>query len=312
MPQHPHIGFKFDYNLLAKILAMFVLLEGGVIAVNARRVVLEGIGGIRASYVQLAGIQLLVLGLIALIVLILPNIYYKGKKLVSLVIGQIPTLVALVIIVEALAVAYFATPLHITDVGHVRIFWMAGFAAQLFFIGTTLLSSRVLAGKENLGLNIIAAMVLIISSIGVLVVGIAARAVIEGFGSFGETMVFIGGIRLLLVPAVMMFLLFLGDRKFLSGEVFGLTLSTLGIVVFSVITSIEGLIVVSYAANTTVQELGLLSERTILLFGLVIAFLGMAIPATIFSKVKSNKKVQDLAKYSVVFLVLLFPFALFV
>ncbi|WP_019176626.1 hypothetical protein [Methanomassiliicoccus luminyensis] len=311
MTQLPSIKMKFDYGLLAKILSLVIVIEGAFLAVNAHSVKLEGIGGIREFYIMLAGVQLLVLGSIALIFLVLPARLYEGKKLVSTFINLVPMLVALAIILEALVVAYYSTSITIVDVGHVRSFGMAGVAAQLFFIGAGLLSTRVLVGKENLGLTIITVVALAIGAIGVFVIGIAARTSIADFGGLTESTMSIGGAMLLAASVAMLLLLYLGDRRFLLKEVFGFSLSTLGILAIGAVVSIGGLAIVSYGAEMAIQGIGALPERTMLLFGLALAFLGLAVPATMFSRIRSNKKTGDVAMYAVVFLLLLFPFALF-
>lgn len=312
MTQLPSIKLKFDYGLLAKVLALVLVVEGAVLFANAASVSLDGMGGIRKFYIQLAGIQLLILGLVALVALVLPIKFYGDMKPVSKMIGLIPSLVALVAIFEALVVVCYSTGIQITDLGHVRSFGMGTFGAQLFFIGGALLSARILAGKENLGLTVIMAVTLAIGSIGAFFIGVAALTNIEGVGTIEESTVSAIGAFLLAMSVAIMILLYLGDRKFLSKEVFGFTLSTLGIVASSIAASIAGMVILSYAAWGTVQGIGHVPERDIMLFGLSLAYLGMAIPATMFYRVKSNKSVRDLAMYSAVFLLLLFPFALFV
>lgn len=311
MTQLPSIKMKFDYGLLAIILALVIIIEGAILATSADGALkLENVGLIMQSTVQLGGIQLLVLGLMALIALVLPHFLFKDNKIISKVLGLIPALVALMVIIEALALAYYAAPTSMAGIdygSHV----LAVSSAQLFFVGAALLSSRMLRGRENLGLTIITFTTLVLGSIGVFIIGIAAMTTIVGMGMIMGSTVLLAGLQLLVTSMVLLLLLFLGDRKFLLREFFGVTLSTLGIMFLGLIVSIEGLVLVSYSAQITVAGIGVMMERTMLLFGLIVAFLGLAIPVMVFSRVKPNRKVGDVAMYAVVFLLLLFPFALF-
>jgi hypothetical protein len=316
---------KFDYSLLSVILAAMVIAEGAALTVGARQIdLIESMGtGLYAITVILVGMQLMLLGVVALFAMILNGDFLRNlsrvkrlrntlfsdrPKLVTLM-EWVPAVVGAIVVVQAFVVAYVASPMTIQGIGGIRGFWLAGFGAQLFILGMGMTALCVLRERMDLRTMIRSSVFLLIATAGLFVFGIADTAYVAGIGGIRESTVEIMGLQLFAVALSGLLLICLNGRSILGRKIKGRKLGTLGIIAISVVLCIQGMVVVSIGANFSIGTLGGL-ERTMVVGGIALALLSLLIPVSFYFMERKDTPVQSLAHSISLFLVFMLPFSL--
>ncbi len=185
-----YLGFRY----ISFALAVIAMLEGAAIAAGARGVVLSDASGtgLDQGTVMLLGLQLLVLGAVALLAISVSYGLFKLDKRLSkvldlhdkmpLIFSWLPAVVGAIIAIEGIAVAFMAAPMNVEGIGGVRSMWLAGFAAQLFFLGAGLITLHLFRERESFHLMVRKGLFLVIASGGLVIIGLARQANIEGMG----------------------------------------------------------------------------------------------------------------------------------
>jgi hypothetical protein len=316
---------KLSYSLLSVALAAIIMLEGAVIAVMARRIdLLENWGtGLFQGTVALVGVQLLVLGLLALFCVVVNGEYLSGVNTVQKVRGILfrdrswlfpvftwaPAVIGAVAAAEGLVFSYYASPMVVSGMGSASAMWPAVFGAQLFLLGLMLTAVRLFDGRMDLPVLVRTVVLGLLASFGVLVYGLADRASIAGIGGIQEGTVEILGIQMAVIVIAAIALMFLGDRFFLERKIFGRKIGTLGIIALSMVLCFEGMVVASVAAPFTLDSIGGMLERTMLVAGVGLAVLAMIVPASFYFLEKKDMDVRKLAYASTLFLFFMLPFS---
>jgi hypothetical protein len=316
----------FDYSILSVLLSIVTMVEGAAIIVLARPIeILDGQGTeLSQSTVMLVGLQLLILGTIVLTASILngdllrenptvkkvrSTIFRDRGKLVSMM-RWLPGAIGVVMIIEAFMVAYFASPMVVQDIGGMRGMWLAGFAAQLFFVGMGLVVLTFRRGHVDMQTTIRGSMFLLIASAGLFVYGIADTTLITGNGEISESTVELIGIQLFALAFVALVLICINGRFFLGKMVKGRQIGKLGIISLSVVLCLEGMVIIGLASNLTIGSVGSVPESSMILAGLCIAIASLVALAPYYLMEHKDRAVRSLARSVSLFLFFLLPFSL--
>ncbi|MBI0583271.1 MAG: hypothetical protein ISF22_03485 [Methanomassiliicoccus sp.] len=317
---------RIDPPLLSVALAALIMLQGAAIVAVARQIdMIEKWGtGLFQSTVALIGAQLLVLGLVAILAIVMSGDFLSNfsavRKVRSLVLKDrawlyrplswVPAAVGAVVMIEAMVVAYYSSPMVIHDLGGVRGMFPALFAAQLFLLGSGLVFFRLFEDRLDLPTASRSSIFLLFASAGVLVYGLADKANITGIGGVQESTFELAGLQLLILSLAAIALIYLDDRYFLAKRLFGWKIGTLGILAIAMVICFQGMVVASIAAPFRVDSIGGMVERTMLLAGLAMAILAMLVPGTYYFLEPKDKAIRKLAHTSCLFLVFMLPFAI--
>jgi hypothetical protein len=316
---------KFDYSLLSVILTAVIIAEGAAFAIGARQIdLIESRGtGLYADTVVLVGLQLMLLGLVALFAMImngdflrnlsgfkrLRNSLFRDRPKLAILMEWVPAVIGSIVVVESFVVAYVASPMTIEGIGGVRGFWLAGFAAQLFILGMGMAALCIMREEMDLRTMIRGSVFLLIASAGLFVYGIADSAYIAGIGGIRESTVELMGLQLFAVALSGLLLICFNGRSILARKIKGRQLGTLGIIAMSVVLCIEGMVIASIGAEFSIGTLGGL-ERTMVIGGIALALLSLLIPVSFYFMERKDKPVQSLAHSISLFLVFMLPFSL--
>jgi len=311
---------KIRFKHLSLSLAAIVLIEGLAIAALAKGVSIEGIGGVRQGTVMLFGLGLFLLGLVALLSVAASEKMFKLDKLLSKLINlhrMIPKLLAWMpaavggaVLIIGLAVALVAAPMTIQGVGGVRSFWLAGLGAELFLMGTGLVTLRLFKKRESLPLLIRKSLFLLLGTIGVFIIGIAARSSIEGIGGMRASTMELAGAQLTALAFLGILIMYMDGRFIFGRKLLGHRLGSMAELGVATIIGLEGLVVASLSAKANIAGVGVLDEIVMLLGGLLIAILALLIPASYYLLEKRDADTRRLATSACLFLVFLLPFSL--
>lgn len=311
---------KIRFKHLSLALAVMVLIEGLAIAALAKGVNIEGIGGVMPGTVMLFGVGLFLLGLVALISVATSEKLFKLDQLLSRIIdlheivpkllSWMSAIVGMVVLVGGLAVTFIAAPMTIQGIGGVRSFWLAGLGAELFVLGAGLVTLRLFKGRESIPLLIRKSLFLLLATVGVFIIGIAARTNIEGIGGIMASTVELAGAQLTVLALLGVLIMYMDGRYIFGKKVLGHRLGAMAELGVATLIGLEGLILASLAAQTTIIGIGTLSESTMLLAGMVLAILALLIPASYYLMEKRDVDTKRLATSACLFLVFLLPFSL--
>ncbi|MDW5562329.1 MAG: hypothetical protein SA339_03810 [Methanomassiliicoccus sp.] len=317
--------FKLNYNLLSLVLAAVIMLEGIIIAVTAKQVdMIESMGaGLSQGTVALIGLQLFAIGLLAFLCMVANGEYLNKIDVVSRLRGKlfrdraflfpvfalVPLVIGGLVAVEGLVAAYYASPMVVRGTGDVRTMWPAVFGAQLFLVGIGLIVARLFEGRLDLPVLVRASVLALFASFGVFMYGLAAKASVTGIGAIqGSTVEFLG-IQMAAVAIAALALMRLGDRAVLGRRFFGWKIGTLGIIALSMVLCLEGMVLASVAAPFSLDSVGGMQERTMLLTGIGLAILAMVVPASYFLLEKKDLNLRKLGYAATLFLCFLLPFS---
>jgi hypothetical protein len=318
--------FKLNYHMLSMALAAIIMLEGLIIAVMARRIdLIENWGtGLFQSTVALAGVQLFLLGFLVFLCMVinseilikvdaicrLRNVLFRDRGFLYPVLTAIPIIIGAAVAVEGIVVAYYASPMVVSGIGGVRGMWLAAFGAQLFFLGSALVTVRLFDGRIDRPALVRSAVLLLFASFGVLVYGLADRATITDFGVLSEGTVELIGAQMAVIALAAIALMWLDGRSFLRRKFLGWEIGTLGVIGLSIVLCFEGLVIASVAAPFTIRSMGNISGWVMLLAGVVLAVLAMIVPATYYLMEKRDRHLMKLGYASMLFLIFMLPFAI--
>ena len=206
---------KLNSSLLSVVLAVVIMLEGVVIAAMARQVdyVKNWGTGLYQSTVALIGVQLLVLGILVLLCVIVNGEFLGKMGVVSKVRSKLfrdrawlfpvftwaPVMIGVIVAIEGLVAAYYASPMKVSGLGDITGMWLAAFGAQLFFVGSALTAVRLFDHRLDTPTLVRTTVLLLFVSFGVLIYGLAAKASITGIGGVKEGTVELLGLQMELV-----------------------------------------------------------------------------------------------------------------
>lgn len=317
---------KFDYNLLSVALVALVIIEGAALVIGARQInYIESRGtGLYQTTVMLIGLQLLLLGVVALTALLLngavlkshpaikslrSKIFSDRAKLVT-IMHWVPAVIGVVVIVEAFVAAYVASPMEIEGIGGVRGIWMALFGAQLFLLGMGMVYLCAMGTRMDLRYTIRGLAFLLIASAGLFIYGIADTAYIVSIGGVRESTVEILGLQLLALAVAALMLMVFNGRSFLGKKISKRQVGKLGVISISVVLCVQGMIITALASNFSIDSIGGMVERTMVIAGISLAMFSLLVPVTYYFMERRDKPMQSLAHSITLFLVFLLPFSL--
>ncbi len=318
----PAFVSKIGSKHLSLALAAVLLAEGLEIAIGARRVTIDGFTGFTQGTVMMAGLGLLLLGLIAFLSVSITERMFKMDRvfaklvnvhaIVPKLLSWASALVGAVVLTIGIAVALIAAPLTIAGTVKMDSYWLAALGAELFLVGAGLLTLRLLMKRDS-GAPLIRDMLfLAISSAGVFIIGIAASARMEGVGGIRASNIELLGAQLTVTALVGVTVMLLNGRSLLGRRLFGYRLGPLLEVGVATALGLEGLVLAGLSAKMTLTGVGTLDGTVMLLGGLALAVVALLIPATYYAMERRDMITRKLATSCCLFLVFLFPFSLLV
>jgi hypothetical protein len=310
------LKIKVSFSTASMVLAAIILLEGMAIAANARQInsIQSLNNGLFQSTVALAGVQLLVLGLVAFLAFALPKYVFKdnGNAKLNKLLSWLPLLAGIVVLAEGIVVVLYASRMDISGIGFIRGMWAAGFGAQLFVLSVGLVLFKMFSERESVKVLLRLALFVTLGAIGLFVVGVAGETFITGIGLIHTQTLRIAGFQLLALSMVGIVLMYMEGWAFMRKKMFGHRLGALSVIAVAVLICLEGLILAGFAAPFSVDGIGNMMERTMMIAGLVLAILGLLVPATYYFFEEGDYEVKRIASNACLFLIFILPFALLI
>ena len=259
-------------EIVPLIAGLVILAEGSFIYSFAGPAVIDGIGGILKSTVQLGGLQLWIIGVVTVTcsILLLYNIFNRYKTgLIRKVLRIVLVAAGLVVIVEGVVLAFMGGKTTITGYGTIEAYTVAAFAAQLFFLGVSITIPAML-GNVGWRTLLIYGSGAGIASAGLVVIGVAAPTIIEGIGGVLAQTVEIAGIQLLILGlAIVVLSLVMNLTNKLR-----MPLSIMRYIIV-LLVAIEGLVLIAFATPIDIQGIGGITARTLILSGFGLTLIGL-------------------------------------
>jgi hypothetical protein len=298
---------------LCKIIPIYagliIIAEGSFIFSVAGPAVIDGLGGIMKSTVQLGGLQLLFIGLITLAssIYILYFLSERGRiGLLRRVLRFVVASTGLVVAVEGVVLAFMAGKTTIDGFGTSEVYIVAGFAAQLFFLGMAIMIPAILQKKE-IGLRklLVYGGGTAVSSAGLIIIGDATFTIIQGIGGILTQQIELAGEQLFFLGLAIVVLSLLLDLT----NKFRLPLTTLRYLATFMVT-VEGLVLIAFATPINIEGIGWIASRVIILSGFGLAMIGLfTLFATGLKTQKLPPRLRKMTMGSVIMLALLLPVA---
>jgi hypothetical protein len=267
---------------MGSLIAALLMAEGLIATGIASNVRIEGIGTVLERTVQLAGLQLFLLGTSSFIlwtVVYDPSICSRIKKILS---ERLTFLIAItlgaIVAIEGVVAAMMAAPVVFDEVGGVRKLFVVAGCVQLFILGLAVpvlwkLRQRPMAKKFLPELICPLALVLLASE-GVAAIGLAAIVQIDGIGGVMERTFLLAGWQLLIL-SMMSLVVFLVKDGNLNGSWIKRTASFIPVIVLGTI-GLEGVIATMLSANIMIDGIGSVREQYVLFGGLQMGILAIA------------------------------------
>ncbi len=307
-------------KILGFVAGAIIAAEGVLITAYAAPVTVNGIGGIMGQTVLIAGIQLLILG-----ILISGAWFLRDKEFrlgrISRIVGRFLPIAGIIlgcaVALEGAVVAVNAGATVWGGIGGIMESTVALAGAQLFCFGLFATSLWFLKedeeAKASLSKLVGIVAVIGISAEGLLVMGLASPAVVDGIGGITQPTVFNAGVSLFILGLIALGGWMLREKDFSFLRKYGILerLPSYLILGASFAVTIEALFVMNQAAFTVIQSIGGIMESTIMLGGvqlLVFAALQPLILGVPF--VAEDKREARTALLALLFLMLLVPAAM--
>jgi hypothetical protein len=268
-------------DVMGSLIAALLMAEGLIATGIASNVRIEGIGTVLERTVQLAGLQLFLLGTSSFIlwtVVYDPSICSRIKKILS---ERLTFLIAItlgaIVAIEGVVAAMMAAPVVFDEVGGVRKLFVVAGCVQLFILGLAVpvlwkLRQRPMAKKFLPELICPLALVLLASE-GVAAIGLAAIVQIDGIGGVMERTFLLAGWQLLIL-SMMSLVVFLVKDGNLNGSWIKRTASFIPVIVLGTI-GLEGVIATMLSANIMIDGIGSVREQYVLFGGLQMGILAI-------------------------------------
>jgi len=311
------LGWKIAGLLFGAVLSV----EGLFISIFLGPIQIKGLGEFSRYTVILAGVQLLILGLLILLSWILreKGIRLKGDGILGKRSFDLIMFIAgIVVVAEGFAIVVLAGPGIVSGIGGVMEQTVVLFGAQLFMLGLLALLTWIMRDKKfrsGWTLGYLAGMAMAIE--GLISVGVAAPTTIEGMSVISASTVALVGAQLFIIGLLVVLIWMLKDNGVLLKKrlVEKWKLFDYALLITGVVVAIEGLMVIALAGQTVIQDIGVILKYTATLFGLQLFGLGiMAITSLAMGKGKMTgapDRFKQLAFLCVLFLLLMLPPAYF-
>ncbi|MBN1109973.1 MAG: hypothetical protein JXA45_04350 [Methanomassiliicoccales archaeon] len=302
-------------DLLGSLAAVLLVLEGLTAMGIAGRTVIEDFGGIGGGTFYLAGIQLLLLGLLLFIMWTLPPrlSFSRLGRLLSdrwswVIVMTLGTLAAL----EALVASTLAGRMVIADIGSISKIYVVVGCSQLFVLGLAApllwkLRNASLDRRALLDLLNVTAMT-VLAFEGVFAIGLAAQTHIDGLGIIRERTFLLAGAQLLVLSLLGLSAFFV-QGNLLLGRLGNRAFSSLPVAVLTLI-GLEGLAVTLLASNMNISDFGGIRERYVLLGGVQMVLLSTTALLLWVRSRRIPPRCMKVAISAAIFLVLMIPIAI--
>ena len=280
---------KWGRQIIIILIALIIAGEGTFLMLNAGDANIEGFMDVNAGSVFLAGSIHIILGLLLIFSLLYESFkpYGEAEKDDLKVWGPgfIQYIVGLVLTFEGLVLLFNAGPAELEGFSHLRLHIVVILSTQLVLLGlvVTLLNSKSKMVSQRNWLSSISlfAFSFLILTEGLMLAGLAGDSYIDNFSSVRESYVFLAGIQLAILGAMILVpvltsdqILRIRDRK-ISMERY----STWIILLVGAMLALEGIIVVVLSDAVNIEGFSSIREQYVVVFGaqLVIVGLGMII-----------------------------------
>lgn len=191
-------------GLTPLIMGAIVVVEGLVLVAYASPVILDGVGGIRAAWMILAGMQLFLMGGVTVMMW-----YWRDMSRAEASLTRIgEPIMSWIIASQGLFIMGIAAPTYIDGIGGILEQTVAIAGAQLFLLAIITLILRFLGGKEILTKMVLGVRLSefltylawgIIAIEGIVIMALSANIDIDGFGGISGIYVALAGAQLSLL-----------------------------------------------------------------------------------------------------------------
>lgn len=274
------------------------------------------VGGMLERTVDIAGVQLVLLGTVLTIYWIMKDHKIFGRSISdSRPFSFISLLAGLIVTLEGLIVLAYTSNVTLDGVGTIRFPWMALAGSQLFILGGLSVLSwywrdveRCRAGITQIAGPIIS---MIIMAEGLFIMAIAEPMRIDGIGGVLDRTVAAAGAQLIFLGAVMLGSRILEGKGFFVRKIMGFRISEAIAYLAAALVAVEGLILIIFAADIYITGFGGISSKYIVIAGLQLFALAIAyLVFWVWRYEELGLKQRQLATSGIMFLSLLLPLAL--
>ena len=273
---------------------IIVLIEGLFAVYIAKPTKIASIGGITQTTFLLAGVQLMVLGLVMIIVWVL----YKNKRMEGSLGKLVPIvmiLASLIMVAEGIAAAFLSSDMMIVNVQGVSKKFVALGGAQLFIIGMVQLSLWIRRDKgqrnwlfEWVGI----VLTIMILGEGLLVMGIAGNTTVIGIGTILSRTVFLAGLQLFIISGVLLGMQLFREKNILANRL-GHKRMNIIFALLALAIALEALVVAYFTEPTTIKYVGSIKDGFGKMFISLVAAQLFALALLVFSSWKLTEAKMD-------------------
>lgn len=303
-------------TIMGLFTGIVLISEGLFILGVSAPIHVESIGGMLEGTMDMAGAQLVILGALLTVYWMMKDRKIFGRSISdNRLFSFISLLAGVIVALEGLITLAYTSNIELEGVGNIRFPWMALAGSQLFILGGISVlgwywrdMDRSRASVTRIAGPVIA---IIVMAEGLFIMAIAELTRIEGIGGVLGRTVAIAGAQLTLLGGAMIGTRIVKGKGIFAREVMGFQLSEIIAYLAGAIVALEGLVIVTLAADIYITGFGGISGRYIAIAGLqlfALAFLYLIFWVWHYRELPSRQK--RLAIGGIMFLALMLPLAL--
>lgn len=242
--------FKYWLKLIGLFIGVLLIIEGAICIVYLAKIDL--IAGFLLAIMVPFGAHLIIIGIFIVGYLLLKGTSLPGSKLTeNRWVSYLILFAGVLLILESFGFAYYLF-YHYSYPGHIRDFWIAAAAAQLFVLGMMLVFGWLSKNSDEVktGWARIVAYFLgsVIAAQGLFVMGAAVPVVVEGIGGITAGTVSLFGLQLFILGALVAIIWGFKDERLFNRKPFSHWFVLDLPVLLSEMVAIEGILIVIFAA----------------------------------------------------------------
>jgi len=301
---------------LGSIVAVLMMAEGlSVIGLSAYTKI-EGLGGVLEQTVNMAGLQLFIIGMLIFLLWTIVQDQLLGKRMGMILterrsIVLIAVLSGIVVLEGAIASAW-AGSITNDEIGGVRKMFVVAGCAQLFAIGVvTPLLWKLRSHKMSIKffIDLIGPMAMaLIATEGVVAIGLAASTRIDGIGGIKESTFFLAGAQLIILASIGLFAYLIKDSAIIGTRVRQLV-DSLPIVTIALV-GLEGIVATVLAAQMWITDFSSVRVSYVLIVGIQLTVFAAIALASWARTEGMTMKFKVTATGAAAFVALMLPIAL--
>lgn len=242
--------FKYWLKLIGLSIGVLLIIEGAICIIYLATIDL--VAGFLLAIMVPFGAHLIIIGIFIVGYLLLKGTNLPGSKLTdNRWVSYLVLFAGILLILESFGFAYYLC-YHYSYPGHIRDFWIAAAAAQLFVLGMMLVFGWLSKNSDEVktGWARIVAYFLgsVIAAQGLFVMGAAVPVMVEGIGGITAGTVSLFGLQLFILGALVAIIWGFKDKRLFNRKPFSHWFVLDLPVLLSEMVAIEGILIVIFAA----------------------------------------------------------------